>query len=376
MNELNTIKQFFTAIGCRFQCYDMGRLIQPIEHQTFIDFEHTRIAWNSPFMQHAWLALIFWKQISETSTEQNHTVWFLKLPLDEQAKLNLAARDDFLRRLIGALTNFLENSLQQQDNNQGEDLHSLDNVMKDNPYGFQPKQEQMANFHAIVHKHLALPASQYYQPAQKYFSGIDGFEHWSQLGFQGIADVAARMDEKYQGKNNQQLIAQAIAHLPASPFQALGNCLENHIVSRQLTRAVLDRVIRDQEREQNEKEPISIAIYIACIRATAQASDLNLQAQLLTRILSSSARSDLEILATISARCWQQLCQAQILSLFLEALARTEAYQNQGQGAFNAIMSDLMFIPEMRHTILQAFRSSERSERLAQAIGTFLNQIG
>lgn len=369
MNELNSINQFFTSIGCRFQYYDMGRLITPIEHQTWVDFEQTSIAWNLPFMKHAWLAIIFWEESPETTANKNYTVWFLKLPLDEQAKLNQAARDDFLHRLFDALTNYLENNQSTP-----EEKHlSLENAMKDSPYGFQPKQEQMANFHAIVHKHLSLPASQYYQNAQNYFSGVDGFEHWTQLGFQGIADLAARLDEKYQTDNNQELITKAIEHLPISPLLVLGNCLENHIVSSQLVQAVLNRVTRELDLEiaQKESNQSSISICIASIRATARASDHELQAQLLTQILKSSAGTNIEVLAVISGRCWQQLVQAELLSLFLEALARTE----HGQGAFNAIMADLMFIPKMRDIILQAFRSPERSEQLAQSIGAFFKQI-
>ena len=368
MNELSSINQFFSAIDCRFQCYDMGRLIHPLEQQTFIDFEQTRIAWKAPFMQHAWMALLFWEQASaidmkHKDTKHSHTVWFLKLPLDEQARLNLAARDDFLHRLFATLTSYLDNSVQKTPQ---EKRLALENSMKDSPYGFQPKQEQMANFHALVHKHLGLPASQYYQNTQKYFSGTDGFEQWSELGLQGIADMAARLDEDYQDRNNQQLITEAIKYLPLPPFQALGNCLENHIVSQPLLLAILNRVTVEQE---NNVSP-SAAIFIASIRAAAQASDPDLQAQLLSKILTSPVRTNIEILAAISSRCWQQLIHPEILSLFLEALAGSD----QNPGAFNAIMSDLMFIPGMRASILQAFRSSERSELLVQAIGRFLNQ--
>lgn len=385
MNRLDSINQFLTAIGCRFECYDMGRLIQPIEQQTFIDFESSSIPWNSPFLQHAWLALVFWqeqgwkpqgKNASMTDAKQDHMIWFLKLPLDEQAKLNLAARDDFLHRLFKTLEN---DSVAK---NQQEKHHLLENAIQDSPYGFQPKQEQMANFHAIAHKHLGLPASQYYQNVQRYFSDPDGFEQWNQLGFQGFADLAARLDEKFQDKNNQELIAQAIATLPLPPFQALANCLENHVVSSQLTRAVLNRLIREQELEleKNDNEQLSIIpVYIASIRATAQACNQKLQAQLLSQILKSPGSSNIEVLAVISGRCWQQLFQPQILTFFLEALARSESNPNQSeslsQGAFNAIMSDIMFIPGMRNAVLQSFRSPDRSEQLAKAIGAFLNLI-
>ncbi|NOQ77883.1 MAG: DUF3549 family protein, partial [Gammaproteobacteria bacterium] len=157
MTTMSSIHQFFSDIGCHFQCYNTGRLIHAVDKQTFIDFEENNIAWQSPFLQQAWLAIVFWQEKpqtaqtqiesstsqtesstsktesstgqTESSTSQtesstiqtepstnitksstnNHYVWFLKLPLDEQAKLNLAARDDFLRRLFDALGSYLDN---------------------------------------------------------------------------------------------------------------------------------------------------------------------------------------------------------------------------------------------------------------------------
>jgi len=370
MNELNSINEFFSQVGCQFQCYDMSRFIQPLSPQTLVEFEQTSASWKTPFMQHAWLAILFWApqsaQASQSSSDQEHYVWFLKLPLDEQAKLNLVARDDFLRRLVEALTIYLDDI---EDKTREQKLESLESAMKDNPYGFQPKQEQMANFHAIVHKQLSLPPSRYYPDAQHYFSGAQGFEHWTKLGYQGIADIAARLDENFQDTSNEDLISEAIAHLPASPFQALSNCLENHSVSGHLVQLVNERLSKELTQSDN---PTIAPVCAAAIRATAQASDKTLQSQLLVKVLESSARSDIEVLATLSGRCWQQLNNPEILSLFLEALAVTE----HGQGAFNAILSDLMFIPGMRDAILQTFRSPERSEHLTQAIGSFFSQLG
>lgn len=372
MNEFNSINEFFTQIGCRFQCYDMGRLIQSVEKQILIDFEQNNISWPTPFMQHAWIAILFWVPKSKQSTDatvlQNHYVWFLKLPLDEQAKLNLIARDDFLRRLIEALTDHLQHSIESaHDSETAKNLHTLENAMKDNPYGFQPKQEQLANFHAIVHKHLSLPASQYYQDVQSYFSRADGFEHWKELGYQGFADIAARLDEEYNGKSNQEHICNSLAQIPASPLHVLGNCLENHSISDNLLQQFIERT----EQELNNDTESLVSFCVAALHASAKSQNTQLQGQLIKIILQSPVKTDIEILASISGRCWQQLIHSELLILFLDALASTE----HGQGAFNAIISDLMFIPGMREPILQAFRSPERSEQVAQAIGAFFSQI-
>ncbi len=382
MQEMSSLNQFFSEIACQFQCYNIGRRIHLVDPQTFIDFENTDTPWKTPFLQHAWLALTFWKDKrwkdkswkdkswKDNSNDQHH-VWFLKLPLDEQAKLNLAARDDFLRRLFAALEDYLTNS---QDNNPADKLHSLENAMQDNPYGFQPKPEQLANFHAIVHKQLSLPASSYYADTQNYLAGNNDFQHWQALGFQGFADIAARLDETDQNTQtrttNEQLINEAISQLPMEPYQVLGTCLENHRVSPQTTEAIYKRLISELER--NDHTAALKQLCITSIRASSQASDQQLQVQLLSAILKSVVKTDIEVLAVISGRCWQLISHAQILSVFLEVLAVANI---QHQGAFKAILSDLMFIPGMRDTILQAFRSPNRSELLAQTIGDFFKTI-
>ncbi len=379
MNELNTINQFFSAIGCHFKCYEMGRLIQAVKAQQFIDFELGNTPWDTPFMQYAWIGVVFWQK-KEAVADQNHTVWFLKLPLDEQAKLNLAARDDFLRRLFKTLEHALANKnlASQEPGNKksaGEQFYSLENAMKDNPYGFQPKQEQLANFHAIVQQQLKLPASPSYPDAQAYFSDSTRFDQWQQLGVQGIADLAARLEEKVQcpdcqAVSNQQLIIKAIPHLPLSSFHALSLCLENHVVSKALAQAVFDKLCLASDNNTS-----SSTSCIASIRATAGSSDSagEIQAQLLTKVLSSPFNSDIEVLAVIAGRCWQTLFRQQnILLLLLESLA--DADSSRHPGAFNAIVSDLIFIPGMRDKILQVFRSPDRSEQLILAIAAFLKQ--
>ena len=376
---MSSLHQFFSEITCHFQCYNMGRRIASVNQQAFVDFENAETAWEMPFLQHAWFALVFWKDEADQSKAQNkietpeHHVWFLKLPLDEQAKLNLAARDDFLRRLFEALGDYISHSNEPDTTPISDKLQSLENAMKDNPYGFQPKPEQLANFHAIVHTQLSLPASSYYQNTQDYLLGQNKYNEWDKLGFQGFADIASRLDESSvnnASKTNEQLVIEAIPHLPIEPFQVLASCLENQIISQQMTQAIFTHL--SNGLKNNDTTDHSAQLCIASIRACAQATDQSLQVQLLSKILKSELKADIEVLATLSGRSWTLISHPEITPLFLEALAISEA---EHQGAFKAILSDLMFIPGMRGTILQAFRSPERSQLLAQAIGTFFNSL-
>lgn len=385
MNAINSINHFFSEIDCHFQCYNMGRLILPIDSQELIDFEQNNSAWQSPFVQCAWLAIVFWQQGTNIKqTDNAHYVWFLKLPLDEQAKLNLVARDDFLRRLFTALENYLTDAQQNKHQTAAAKLHSLETSMQDNPYGFQPKEEQMANFHAIVHKQLGLSASRYYPATQEYLRSPDNFAQWQPLSFQGIADFTARLDESCHEETNEQLIARHIALLPLSPFQVFAAGLENQLISQSLTQAIYDTLRQALEQPDNKHLEL-IAVCAAAVRASARSMDEELQIQLLTTVLNSSAGTDIEVLATIAGRCWRLIKHPELLSPFLEALANTtsvsqgqnytsEQEKTQRQSAFNAILSDLMFIPGIRTHILAMFRSPERSVQLTQAIGAFLQQ--
>ncbi len=379
MNEINSLNHFFSEIDCHFQCYNLARKIFPIDQQVFIDFESTHAAWSTPFLQHAWIGLIFWqKQSGKNNHNAEHHVWFLKLPLDEQAKLNLAARDDFLRRLFEALGDFLINAREQKQSGSTKKRQSLEGAMQDNPYGFQPKPEQLANFHAIVHKQLSLPASSYYRDTQDYLLGNSphgkkDFNHWDKLGFQGFADIAARLNEicyASKSKTNEQVINEAIEHLPIEPFQVLSTCLENHSVSKKTTEIIYKNLMANLSKKN--QTPYLVQLCVSSIQASSQSTDQALQIKLLSKILNSDIQSDIEILAILSGRCWPLISHQEILPAFLEALAASD---NEHPGAFKAILSDLMFIPGMRDTILQAFRSPERSQQLAHAIGAFFSSI-
>lgn len=393
MKELLSIHQFFSEINCHFQCYAMGRFIQAIDESVWQEFEQNTTPWPGPFLQHAWIGLIFWEKqehknkVAENQRQElHHTVWFLKLPLDEQARLSLAARDDLLSRLLETSGHFLQQKTVQKKNaSMDKVIYSLENAMKDNPYGFQPKQEAMANFHAIVHKQLNLAGSSYYSQTQAYLASVcnsrknsskdlssNSKNHsidWQQLGIQGFADLTARLDEKYQGKNNQKLLIDSFNQLPLPVLRVLGLCLENHKISKQLLQVILE-LVTTHIADNNTNTLASICTL--SIRASAQSSDKKLQAQLLQEILTSPVKTDIEVLASISGRCWTQLTDNKTLSLYLEALAITD--KKYHPGAFSTILMDLMFTPGMRKNILEAFHYPERSEVLTGAIAAFFNQ--
>jgi hypothetical protein len=87
-------------------------------------------------------------------------------------------------------------------------------------------------------------------------------------------------------------------------------------------------------------------------------------------ILLHPKATSIEVLASIASRCWQDL-KDDLLLAFLNVLATND----QGQGAFNALVADLMPLTNKREHLLQAFRSEKRSEALMIAIGNLMKSV-
>lgn len=331
MSEINGITDFLDQAGTQFSVFDMGRRIEEIPRDVFQAFEQGELAYPLPLQQQAWLGFVVWNE----KENDELVIWFLRFPLDATGKLTSGIRDDFVLRLINR--------------DQAEDDES-------NPYGFKPKQEHMACFHAKAAKLLGKPASSYYEHARDYFAGKPGYDQWAFVGFQGIADVCARLDEG----DNAALLPGAIEQMPAQPFEALAQCLEHEAVDEPITRAVATLIERELAKDNCNANFISL-----CIRAISNTQQGELLTQQLQKILQSPCGSNPEVLASISGRGWLALQNPDTIALYLEALANC----NEGQTFFNLVIVDLINIPGMQDSIHQAIRNTERSENLSRAIG-------
>jgi len=331
----------------------MGRRVIEIPLDTMRSFELNEIAYPQPFLRSAWLGILFYYPEKENdpgninTNKDMHNIWFIKFPLDEQGLLLQAARDDFLHRLVENMAEATSNTLQQ---------HSID----DNPHGFTPREDKMAVIHAKISRQLGNPPSQFYVHARDYFSGKAGFDQWNFVGLQGIADVAARLDED----NNAPILANAVPYLPTTPFTALCSCLENSEIDKTLTIEIAARINKVIESKDG-------TIVAAGIRGLSNSRDMDTTNITLQTVLSTSVGHNVEVLAAIAGRCWKALESSNLRLLFLEALASCEA----GQQAFNSIMADLLFIPGLQLSIKTDFEHPERSSQLKGAIETFLESV-
>ncbi|MCW9050766.1 MAG: DUF3549 family protein [Motiliproteus sp.] len=342
MNNIQTLSDFLRSTDANFRIFDLGRRISKLSQESFQKFEQTETPYPLPFLQQAWIAVLLF---NPKQTDQ-HLIWFLKFPLDEQGMLVQAARDDFLNRIAKTVGNQLLEKSAEQD------------PLKDNPFSFTPDQEKMAAFHARATSILKQPASSYYEPAREYFSGLRGFEQWDQLGLQGIADFCARLDER----GNHSLAEKAISHLPIPPLEALCVNLEHEVPSHGICQALANRV------EQLLSDPATSANTLgAVVRGISQCHDAGLRRQTLSKLLESDQGANIELLAAIASRSWKDLEDSDFRRQFMERLAINSA----GQQSFNLMVRDLVFMPGMRGPIMESFRDPQRSEALGKAIGAF-----
>ncbi|MET0065024.1 MAG: DUF3549 family protein [Candidatus Thiodiazotropha sp.] len=346
----DTLAQLLESGGLKLSILDMGRRVCVIPHETFVSFERTLTCYPYPLQQQAWFALCLHDPVHP---EMDPIIWFLHFPLDEQAKLLQSARDDFLHRLMDNLADQRLESTRDS---------GLDTALQDNPYLFQPRKERLAILHARLTQRLGNPPSRYYEHARAYLGGALSWDQWAFIGYQGIADVAARLASDPQ----LQQIADAIEALPPAPLEALCHCLENSAVPEEISAALLARIKAELERDTPDPQVLS-----AGIRGIAQSTSDIIRNKLIIEILSDdiSIRSDL--LVSIAGRAWEALRDPVLRNLFLERMAVNEA----GEAFFNAVLSDLLYLPDTRPLLQSSLRQAERSEALSLAIGRFFAHV-
>ena len=269
-------------------------------------------------------------------------MWLLKLPLDERGLLNQGARNHFIAIIVEALGGDLSvNPTEKQEA-----------LLKKNPYHFTPAQYKLAAINSIVSVALKQPASKYYQPALNYLSGNNSWQAWQEIGVQGLSDIAARLNDG----NNVELLTNAIEHLPEQVLSPLCSALEN----TQLPAELIAKVIALYQKALKEDKA---EIALSLLRALASSSQHPFSEKFINGLLNSEALNE-DTLIIIAGRLWSALINESVLFSYLEHLIKDEDHE-----LFMAIFKDLVAIPTTRPLLLQALRSPNRSDALAQAIG-------
>ncbi len=339
-----TLGEFLHQAEVKYRVFDMGRRVAKLTPEEFVCFEHTTRPYPYPLLKTAYLGIVFWK----AEYSDLHYVWFLHFPLDEQGKLIHAARDELLAML-------LERTAQEKQTHPT--TRQLESALKDNPYAFKPRPEKMAAFHALVTTHLGLKPSSFYETARAYFTEQQPLDAWPELGMQGVADFAARLENDAQAKMG---LIKRLAVLPPQPFMMLATFLEHAHPPADIVEVLAQMLAVTLQEDEPDVPRIC-----ACLRAASNSPATGLVELMVKHVLQHDCSRDIEILATIDARIWAVLRNDKITALFLQRLAENSA----GQTAFSQILTDLMFMPGLRSSIMQGLRSPQRAVTLSQAVG-------
>ncbi len=347
-NQITNLRTFLHHSGAQYRVFDMGRRVIKLSAQTFIDFEDAVKPYPYPLQRTAHIGIMFWNP----EHADQHYIWFLKFPLDEQGLLIQPARDEFLLMLLDRVG---ESMLASADGQQ------LEGALKDSPYAFKPTEDKMAAFNAQATYCLGLPASDYYRDALAFYIGERDIADWPTLGKQGVADVASRLDD---GGETLGLI-ETIPKLPDEPFFVLSNFLENVDPEAGIVEVLAQRL----NAELQEKHA-DINRVCACLRAASNSHVTGLVDQMVLKVLKHNCSQHIEVLATVSGRIWRVLNNQTTCQLFVERLAEND----HGYDGFSLLLADAMYMPGLREPIMNALRSPKRSALLARRVGRMFGQ--
>lgn len=336
MDTIHTLTQLLQNSGCQYQIYDLGRRIKTIDNSLFESVEKGQQPYPFPLQRKAHLAIAYWN-------EQNQPwIWFLKFDLDERGLLKHADIGNFLKYVLEAMGTRLNQEISDEQQEK----------LSNNPYTFKPKDDKLSVFNSQIRANLSLPASQYYEHTQHYFSGDLGWDNWQTVGLQGITDICARLDQD----QNALSIYKAFHHLPNEPRYALLGALEHIDISDKIAGKVAEAA-----NAEIAKSTPDIFLLSALVRALSGASN-EIAKPVLDKILASQLLSHQEVLIGVAGRSWHLLQDASIAETFLLRLAQTG-----NQPLFNQLFADLVMLPELRMVLLPLLHSNPSPE-LANAL--------
>lgn len=343
------LSEYLEQLDGQFRMYDVGRRIRKLNKTQFQKFESLESAYPFPYLQHAWIALY----ICPPKQPENETLMFLKWPLDEQGQLIPYVRDDLVHRLI----KLSETPLQADT--------EIDDPLKDNPFAFKPDDVRLANLHAMIQTSQHRKPSSHYDTVIKYLQAgtlnPSDLENWQNLGLQGIADVASRIDE------HTASLKACLPKMPAETFLAFAQCLEHHSMPVDITHVVFERY-KQALMEDNNSIIIEAAIRIL---GASVSDETRIQAWLLW--LDSPYAKDVACLLAFSTRNYDDLAFIpNRISDFLVNLAELNQDADQPFTAFIKITGDLLFLPGIRNLLLNALRDEKRPEILGHAMHALL----
>ena len=341
MSDSGTLSGLIAEAKFKLRWFDLGRRVQAVSRSAAEAFESGQGPWPYPYLRQAWSGLLL------TPAEGGEAiVWFLRLPLDEQAKLQLPVRDAFVR--------LLTQKLDARDTDQP--AAQLDTALRESGLMFTPAPERQASFHARIAKLLRRPPSAHLAATLEYMQQPD-LVRWDQLGLQGIADLAVRWQE------HGALLCRQMTELAPPVLISLYQCLESEAIDHHLSERIIERAVRELDADATD-----MGLVAAAVRGLSHSPAAGLRREFLKALCRGNSGQNSEVLAAIGSRCIDDLAQPEIAAPWLEALAAS-----QSQDTFNLLLADLMYLPSVRAALLSVLRDPQRPPVVAEAFGKFLH---
>lgn len=353
-SSFGTLSEFLLQAGTEYFVIDLSRTRNVIDNQLFFDYETNKLPYATPRQGNAWLCVVFWNK----QMNQEHYMWFLKLPIDEQSLLQQAARDQFLHIVTEALGQQLQNVDQKQAQ------------LPDNPFVFIPSQQLLADCNALIRHRLGLPQRASVKQALNYIKAPN-VQPWSTLSVQDMSDLAIMIDQD----EVQQAFVQNLEILP----QPVCVCLCSAFEGIKLPQLVQERLLNFHPHCDSSLAPM---ILRALASSRSDTVDKYIQ-----KLIASENMLDTETLVVIAGRHWQALSperafeqpsstvekgstDSNLLALYFDKVAKADG----NFALFRGIFTDMVQLPSLRVFLLALLRSEHDYDALKKASATLFTQ--
>ncbi len=356
--SINTLSEFLMQAQTQYMVFDLGRGIRKLDNQVFFEWENQQSPCLYPRQEHGWFCIVFYNE----HMSDERFIWFIKLPLDEHGFINQAARNQFLEIIVTALGTQLEHSADKQAQ------------LPENPYVFQPSQQQLADCNAHIKANLEIPSSdpEALQSVLAYLQAPQmqaNEDKWTEFTLQNISDLiinpvsgkdSKTLNNKSGADNSSQAtclkaITDNIKFYPTPLTNCIYASLETIPLSDELTQSLM-------VHHSTIEDPNTSAL---CLRAISlQPNDEAIT--YINQIITSKDPLDLETGVVIAGRFWSVLKNELILQRFMEKIVELD----DEYSIFRAIYSDLVRIPEIRRNMLTFIHSEEKSDDVKKAFNS------
>ncbi len=336
---IDTISEFMLHAGTDYRVYDMGRGIESMDSQQFIDIENNRLPVPCPRAGSAWFGIVFWNK----NLSHDQYIWFVTLPIDERSLIVQAARNQFLEAVVTALGSQLEKNAEKG------------GKLPENPFIFTPSQQQLADFNAIIRRDLRLSTREGLKKAIAYVKNPTVLQ-WQDLALQDIADLAAHIEQE----DIAQAVNKNLASMPVQVLTAFCSSLENARLDDALTEKLINLY---QNAEYAEIQHMILRGLKGSV-ATEKVSTF------ITTLL-TEGQPDTECLVIIAGRHFRLLNnEALLINFFTKIIALDPSAQ-----LFRGIYADLVQVPSSRIGLLTLMRKSDLPKPIANAIAGLYQQV-